>query len=221
MRPDGKRVLSRAILPLALLGLATLTACQSAPSRDATPNTPLFLRQVNVDQFDYDPLSSPDELTKKASLVIRGQLSDIVAGRVFLEPGTKESNIVSGVYKIEVGEVLRGQLAGPSDGIVYVEQIGIQNPEEISATAPKGADVLLYLVTAPSESLVPGTEVLDDGAGFPPDQPLYQTANPQGFYLDTGADVTQVVGNEVYRNSDLSQFEPGHDKFPSDPVTTE
>jgi hypothetical protein len=220
MRADGRRILVGALL-VGLSGLASLTACQSEPSQDGVANTDRFLSQINVGEFDYDPFSSPDEMAKAATLIVRGKVLDLVAGRAFREPKSELADITTGVFQIEVTEVLGGRLAEGSDGMVYIEEFGVQEPEQVAANMPKVADVLLYLVPAPDAPPIPGAEIIDDGAGVAPGQHLYQQVNPQGFYMDIGSDVAQVVGGEVYKDSSLSQFEPGNDSFPGTPVRTE
>jgi hypothetical protein len=118
------------------------------------------------------------------------------------------------------GRALHGRLpaAAAAAGKVYLELPAPGGPEAdaFDVPAPKGAGAVLYLAPAPTRANMP---IVDEAAGRPAGQPLFQPANPQGFVIEDAGDVLQVIEHIQFRGAKLADFTPSASRFPLDRAT--
>lgn len=188
----------RALLPLVLLLLTAMPACARAteppaPPAGATASQPAqdrFLRLYRGYQADYEPAKNVAELAEWSEVVAVGRLRQIREGRVQGvgrgDPGRTEHL----VYVFDVVEKLKGALPGD---VAYVEAIkpSLEPATSFDATAPKGAEALLYLrfasPAAPGEPSTAPPDPLPAGAR------LQWFTTPQGFVMHIGGRVVQPL----------------------------
>lgn len=219
-RPMTLRLAGLALASLA--ALASLSACGS-DQRSAEPATVgAAAGSGSVSEFaglfasygaDYDHVASPAKLAAQSALVVQGRIDRFDAGRVF---GTSAKDPVarhSVVMVVTVDRVLRGRLASGSAGKVYVE---LHAPRALSAAdfndvAPRSSAVVLYLKPAATPA---DTPLVTPDAGRPAGLPLYQPASPQGFVLQAGSTVVQILEFTEFPNASVADFAPAAKQFP-------
>jgi hypothetical protein len=220
-------MIDRRATGLGLALLATLGACVGcssttgeAPAQSVTSPESL-IHAFNAFEADYDQLESPNDLAKDASLVVRGSIVGFSQGRSFPDPEGVLDAVPTAVMEVNVTEVLQGQMPEGSSR-VFVEFFAMPDAEEFDRLVPDSSDAVLYLLPVEEDvSPMPGRPVADADAGRPVGAPLYTSVSPQGFYVDVGSSVVQVVDEVTYPESGLGEFEPGSGDFPpaEDPVT--
>jgi hypothetical protein len=214
---------SAGLAALALLaGLTVLVGCGEPQRSEAQRSEPASARTDAVVEFaalfgsysaDFDHLSTPAELTARSALVVQGKIARFDRGRTF---GTSSADPVARrtvVMVLSVDRVLHGTLPVASRGSVYVElpAPGGLPLDAFQRTAPRSSDAVLYLRTAATRA---DTALVDPDAGRPAGQPLYQPANPQGFVIEAGGKVVQILEFTEFTGARLRDFVPAAPRFP-------
>ena len=166
--------------------------------------------------YDYDPARSPDELAKLSKIVVSGTVAKVQAGRTEKFPGNDEAKgATSIVLVLADAKATAGELDAGGDGTVYIELPDPGHPDSdyYSKAFPAGAFVVAYLLPAPGELPLEGSDVAieDPDAGRPQGQPLYLPANPQGLAIQFGAEdiVWPLIGAQ--EPGRISETLPGGD----------
>ncbi len=218
-RPMTARLAGLALASLA--ALASTSAC-GPDQRGAEPATVAAAGSGSVTEFaglfasygaDYEHVASPAKLAARSALVVQGRIERFDPGRMF---GTSAKDPVarhSVVMVVTVERVLRGRLAPGSAGKVYVE---LHAPRALSAAdfnevAPRSSAAVLYLGPAATAA---DTPLVTPDTGRPAGLPLYQPASPQGFVLQAGAKVVQVLEFTEFPDASIADFAPAAKVFP-------
>jgi hypothetical protein len=183
-----------------------LSACGGAAPASGAEFADLFGQY----HADYTPATSPSELASWSDLVVTGTLVEVRDGRL------ESDGYRSIVMVVNADKVLKGSTSSK----VHVElpNPGTRKASVYDAAAPKGADLLLYLMdTAPLDKESP--TLVDPAEGRPAGTPLYQPVNPQGVVIGDPTRVTQLLDFRAFQGSSLQEFLPDEVKFPT-PTTT-
>lgn len=192
----------------AAVGAATLVCAAVATSCSSDePSAQDFARMFGGSSADYDPASSPSELADWSTVVVEGRLVEIIAGREHGRDADDPSLAMSVTMVVAVDQVLHGQ----ADDLVYVEMPSPGNTpardyKDVGAALP----VVLYLNPAQHE---PGI-IIDESAGRPKDEPLFQLTNPQGMVIGGEESVTQILEFTTYPGASLEEFYPDRTQYP-------
>jgi hypothetical protein len=188
-------------------GATVHTAGGTAPAGSAATFAELFVGY----HADYEAADSPSDLADQSDLVVRGTIVSIDRGRtqvIDADAGLEDTTIVA---TLQVDEVLEGSLASGSRRLVYFElpNVGAINAATYKASLPVGAETVLYAV--PSR---PGDPTIENPlAGRPEGQPIMTPVNPQGFWLESGDGVIEVLeGDSV--DAPIEDTVPASDEFP-------
>lgn len=151
----------------------------------------------------------PSELADWSTAVVEGRVVDIIAGREHGRNADDPSLALTVTIVVDVDEVLHGQ----ADDRVYVE---MPSPGNTPASEYKdvgvGLPVLLYLIPAEHE---PGI-IIDESAGRPKGEPLFQLTNPEGMVVGGEASVTQILEFTTYPGASLEDFYPDRTEYPEE-----
>ena len=217
-------------LTLAAALLTVLAGCGSDAGTDPGAGTGTAARPAQVGagsvssfaelfvgyDADYDHIGTPAALAARSKLVVQGRIARIDKGRTFGISATDPVAETRIVLVFTVDKVLNGgALAGKAGGTVYVElpAPGGAAAEVFDRSAPKTSDAVLYLSPAATAA---DTAIVNPDAGRPAGQPLYQPVNPQGFVIDAGTAVVQVLERHEFPGANLGDFVPAAKKqFPS------
>lgn len=166
-----------------------------------------------ADQYaDYDHVGTPAALAAGSKLVVQGRIVRIDEGRTFGTSATDPVATSRIVLVFAVDRVLSG--GAPAGGTVYVElpAPGRVAAEVFDRSAPKTSDAVLYLAPAATAA---DTAIVNPDAGRPAGQPLYQPVNPQGFVVEAGTAVVQILAGVEFPGASLRDFVPAAKPFPS------
>ncbi len=156
---------------------------------------------------DYDPASSPSELADWSTVVVEGRLVDIIAGREHGRNADDPSLALTVTMVVDVDQAFHGQADDP----VYVEMPSPGNtPASEYKDVAVALPVLLYLIPAQHE---PGI-IIDESAGRPKGEPLFQLTNPQGMVIGGEESVTQILEFTTYPGASLEDFYPDRKQYP-------
>ena len=165
--------------------------------------------------IDYAPHASPHDLAASSDLIVDGTVDRVQEGRLWGDE--RESALRTVVLVVQVDTVYKGTVPHGADGRVYVELTAIQDTpaQAYDRVAPRDARVLVYLVHDPKAA--PGNPpFVDADAGRPSGHPLWEAA-PQGLVVATAdGSVVYANGFPSARGTDLSDFLPDKEHWPSD-----
>lgn len=158
---------------------------------------------------NYEPASSPRELAKWSTLVVEGTVVDIIDGREHGRSHDDPSLALTVSMVVEVKQALKGK----SRDVVYVEMPSQGNtPAGSYKELGAGLPVVLFLIPAEHERGI----IIDETAGRPDGEPLFQLTNPQGMVVGGESSVTQIVDFTTYQGSSLQDFYPDRIHYPED-----
>lgn len=105
-----------------------------------------------------------------------------------------------------------GSLPAGSDHVVYVQVVSVTEPSVLNEYLPDGQRAIVYLEAAaePSDDF----PIIDNEAGHPEGQPLYQPLSPQGITLQDGDDAVQLLEGARFEGASIDDFVPDAERFP-------
>jgi hypothetical protein len=221
-RRPSMRWAALALALVAAAGLFLTVRAGDGSGRGAAPPAPgqsdaltAFVGLFAGVAADYVHVRTPAELAAQSDLVVRGRIARIARGRIFGSSATDPVARRSIVVVFSVERTLAGTLPADSRGRVYVELPASGSPSQadLDRATPTTADAVLYLRPAATAS---DTAVVNPSAGRPTGQPLYQPASPQGFVIDAGDAVVQILEHTEFHDADLRDFAPGAARFPGE-----
>lgn len=141
---------------------------------------------------DFEPADTTSELGSVATLVVFGTVVEVSPGRYFGSSLDDPILARTIVLRIDNLDVLSGYEGLSSKNELFVELPAPYNFEApvFDAKLPKGAAVIMYLEPALTNV---DTPILDDLAGRPAEEPLWQLVSPQGFFMDSKAGATMIM----------------------------
>ena len=185
---------------------AVVTSCSAGNSADEAQQ---FSRMFVGYSANYEPASSPQELAEWSTLVVEGKVVDIIDGREHGRSHADPSLALSVSMVVEVEQSLKGK----SGDLVHVE---MPSPGNTPASSYKevgaGLPVVLFLIPAHHELGI----IIDETAGRPEGEPLFQLTNPQGMVVGAESSVTHILEFATYPGSSLQDFYPDRTHYPDD-----
>lgn len=180
---------------------------------DAAVQTRAFLAALAPTSSDYNPATGPDQLAEWSEVVVLGQIVGISEGRAFAH--LNQIYRRTAVLHVSVESVLAGALPDPSRRMIHIE-LDVDNStsfQELQASLPKRINVLVYASRAGDRP-----DVIEEGRGVPPGEPLMMAFSPQGFLIGVGSAVlsvhTQWPYVAEYVGIGLDEFAPPRDRWP-------
>lgn len=211
----------RAILGFTAVALSigfsslVLTACGG---NDQTADS--FPLPYTDSSASFVPASGPSELAKFSDLVVTGQTGTPAKGRIWgsnTEDPTATPPTV--IVPIKVSSVEKGTLPEKSGGTVYLEIFTSDGPSRSSLMdGLRSRSGVFYLWKTP-DPLRGDTEIIDEDAGRPLGQPMFQATSPEGMLIETGdggQGVWSVGLATEFPQATLKSFLPSRSDFPSD-----
>jgi hypothetical protein len=138
---------------------------------------------------DYDPIESLAVLAEDSTVVIRGEIDRIQAGRaVTFGAGNQASTTQSAVIVVRDVSVVHGELDPAVSATVYVE-FASGSPDVCARILPDDTAIVAYLEPAwdgarshvDEDPTSEYTEIEEPGAGRPVGQPLYRASALEGL----------------------------------------
>jgi hypothetical protein len=196
-----------------LAGCGSQTGPTSSAPQAGTGSVSEFAALFGSYAADYEPERTPAALADKSLLVVEGRIARIDKGRTFGTSASDPAASSSIVMALNVQRVLHGTMPAGAGGTVYVELPAPRAKQAavFDRAAPKSSDVVLYLIAAATKA---DTPLVNPDAGRPAGQSLFQPTNPQGFVIDAGGTVVQVLEISEIKGASLAQFLPGAASFP-------
>lgn len=168
---------------------------------------------------DYAPVASPADLADASTLVVRG----IVTGyepRGVLNIPESPVGLKHIVMKVDVTEVLQGQLPADTPGRVLVQLRSATGADVLDSLTPENTETLLYLDLAlPVETIFPGGTFAEDVEYSEKGKTIFNSTNPQGLMLADPADDAVILPEDDAElpATSLDEVEPNNDEaFPEE-----
>lgn len=218
--------------PAAAAALGLAAALVLLPSGDGgggtQAETPPLAALLGGGVPDYDPARSPADVASKLAeypnldgqLVAKGTIESFDAGRIyeFADPDSQPTIVM----RLDVDQVLQGELPAGSEGSVFVEFDGtvVEETDELVSSLekglPRGTPVLAYLAQLAPSGVYPDVKITNEGAGVPAGQPIFEVFTPQGLYLEDPASgtITQPQESTEFPDANLEDLEPSAEEFP-------
>lgn len=140
------------------------TATLTAPSAPAVNDPMPFVTLLGVLVYDYEPVDSPEALADNSDLVVVGHVRSMTA------EAAQRGTTMEAVLAVEVSELVRGDPALLTSGIVYVSA-QMAPADDVESLLPTGRMLLFLSQTG-------------DLPGRPDDTNLYRPF-PQGFWIES------------------------------------
>ena len=198
---------------VAILSTLVAAGC-SAPSTvgrepsaaDAAGFSNLFLEGYHA---DYEPVATTSDLAKLSAAVVSGTATKVMPGRQFGRGLDDPALSKSIVLKIDNVRLLAGEMLSGSRSSIFLELPAPYNEgaQVFDSLLPRDAPVIVYLEPALSAQQ---TDIVDENAGRPSGDPLWQLVSPQGFFMASDSGATVIMLGAAVAES-LEQLGPEDD----------
>lgn len=211
----GRTILGLAAMALSI-GSSSLVLAACGGDDQTADSSPLPYTDASA---SFVPASGPSELAKFSDLVVTGQTGTPTKGRIWgssIEDPTAAPPTV--IVPIKVSSVEKGTLPEESDGTIYLEIFTSDGPSRSSLMdGLRSRSGIFYLWKTP-DPLRGDTEIVDEDAGRPLGQPMFQATSPEGMLIETGdggQGVWSVGVATEFPQATLKSFLPSRSEFPS------
>lgn len=161
--------------------LAVLVVGCSSASADVSDMEPVSEGRpsIGVPHFDFNALTSTEELAKLSDVVVRGKIEKVAEGSEYGIAGDAVDDIPTVVIWVAGAEAVRGELRSVGDRIY----IGVPGGVEMRKLLEIGSDVVAYGTWVEEKTVEAKLSALSPGAGRPAGENLAGLTNPQGLIV--------------------------------------